>query len=165
MLPSGLVEEIIDSLALLLPRNDKRTKQWFLKQREKLRQKTNIELDLAILDCVEQSDATRRLSRFKFLGERLEYLLQIYDDHEPSNLREWYIDDRRPAQKATFWIAFFAFLLALISIVLGMIQTWAAVKSLSRSAFYSWALSTDLITIEYTEASAKCSQSVAVSTS
>jgi hypothetical protein len=90
-------------------------------------------LDPLVLEPNEVEVTTRKLDQFVYWGERLEYLLQVYNEHEPKTLIQWIRDDRRPAQKWTFWIAAFAFVIATLSLVAAVLQTWASLASYSTS--------------------------------
>ena len=90
-------------------------------------------LDSSATRCSRLPDFARRIKHYKYWGERLEYLVQVYYDHEPRNLKQWARDDRRPAQRTSFWVTVAAFLLALMSLALTAVQTWASLQQLSES--------------------------------
>jgi hypothetical protein len=81
-------------------------------------------LDPSATRCSRLPDFARRIKHYKYWGERLEYLVQVYYDHEPRSLKQWARDDRRPAQRTSFWVTVGAFLLALMSLSLTAVQTW-----------------------------------------
>jgi hypothetical protein len=95
--------------------------------------RTSLRLDSSAARCSRLPDFARRINHYAYWGERLEYLVQVYYDHEPRGLKQWARDDRRPAQRTNFWITVGAFVLALVSLALTATQTWASVQQLSKA--------------------------------
>lgn len=131
ILPSGLLTETLETLLILLPPTDRNTQSWYAKQMKIAKERASLELDPLANKIQKFRTVPRRLDHFKFWGERLDYLLQVYDDHEPKTLMQWVRDKRRPARAWTFWIAVFAFLIATISLVIAILQASYSVASYS----------------------------------
>jgi hypothetical protein len=131
ILPPDLLTETLKTLMILLPSTDKKIREWFDKQREALKGTECPVLDPLVIGINPAEVTTRKLNQFVFWGERLEYLVQVYNEHEPKTLVQWVRDDRKPAQSWTFWIAAFAFIIATLSLVAAVLQTWASVASYS----------------------------------
>jgi hypothetical protein len=68
----------------------------------------------------------RNLNKFSYWRDRLIVIKEAYDDHEPRSLLQSWRDDRRPVQWWTFWIAVVVFVLAVIQVVEGGLQTYKA---------------------------------------
>jgi len=64
--------------------------------------------------------APRNISQYRYWGPQLLALKEEYDSTEPTTIRQWLFDKRRPNQRYTFWIAVTALVLTL---VLGLIQS------------------------------------------
>ncbi|KAI9765088.1 MAG: hypothetical protein M1840_007795 [Geoglossum simile] len=129
ILPPDLLTETLKTLMILLPSTDENIREWFDKQREEVKETECPVLDPLVIGISQTGVTTRKLNQFVFWGERLEYLVQVYNEHEPKTLVQWVRDDRKPAQSWTFWIAAFAFLIATLSLIVAVLQTWASVAS------------------------------------
>ena len=61
-------------------------------------------------------------------------LKQTFDESEPQTIRSWWYDDRKKVQWYTFWVAVLVLVLTIvfgfIQSISGIIQAWAAVKSI-----------------------------------
>jgi hypothetical protein len=130
-LPTDLFTETLETLLILLPPTNKDTQRWYAKQMKLAKQRAFLELDPLANKIEGVKIISRRIDHFKFWGERLDYLLQVYQDHEPKTLRQWARDDRRPAQAWTFWIATFAFVIATFSLIAAILQTWSSIAAYS----------------------------------
>jgi hypothetical protein len=61
----------------------------------------------------------RKIKNFKFWGECLSNLKEIYDELEPNNLSKFWLDKRKPVQWATFWVAVLILALTVFFVGLG----------------------------------------------
>ncbi|KAL4875425.1 hypothetical protein BJY04DRAFT_224091 [Aspergillus karnatakaensis] len=124
-LPPSFFDETLDSLSLLLPRNNHQCAHWFEKQQSKHF------LDPALLDL---KPAVRDKTRYSFWAERLQILEEEFTDSEPKTLRQWWFDRRKRVQWYTFWVAililFLTVVFGLTQTVAGIVQAWASVRSL-----------------------------------
>ena len=111
--PPGFVEETLRTLSLLFPRYDKKSRKWFRIQRQ------NWALDENAAVCGHLSTEERQIENFVFWHDRLVILKQVFDEAEPSTIRQWWCDRRRRVQWYTFWVA--AIVLTL-TIFFGVIQ-------------------------------------------
>ncbi|RDW76976.1 hypothetical protein BP6252_05029 [Coleophoma cylindrospora] len=114
MFPPGFVEETLRTLALLLPSHNKISRKWFQIQQRKFI------LDSSAADHGDLSTEERQIDNFVFWHDRLVILKQVFDEAEPSTIRQWWCDRRRRVQWYTFWVA--ATVLAL-TIFFGVIQS------------------------------------------
>ncbi|KAJ9500400.1 hypothetical protein H2202_004195 [Exophiala xenobiotica] len=114
LFPEGLVEETIQTLALLFPQLDETITAWM----QRLPQ--NINIDMELTKCGRLKPHARQIERFKFWRDRLVMLKQAYDQSQPRTISQLWYDRRNALQWYTFWIAISVFLLA---IVFGMVQS------------------------------------------
>jgi hypothetical protein len=123
------IEEIIRTLALLLPQDNPASYQWFEQKCKELG------LDPAAGTNGHLNASARQLDKFLYFGDRISILKQAFDDSEPNTVWQWWYDDRKKVQWYTFWIAALVLLLTvifgLIQSVASIVQAWAAVKSLN----------------------------------
>ena len=120
--------DTLKTLGVLFPRSDPIAAKWFKQYRK--RSKPNI--DPKAGDCQGES-----IEMDSFWLERLLVLEKAFNHSEPSTLSQWWYDDRKRREWATFWVAFVVLMLTIISLFLTVIQTisgvigaWAAVKAL-----------------------------------
>ena len=127
--PDGLIEETICTLGLLIPSTDKTSRIWFHKKQKELG------LDAKAGTYGPLNAAKRQIEHFKYWRDRLTVLKQTFDESEPKTISLWWYDDRKKVQWYTFWIAALVLLLTILfgitQSVAGVIQAWAAVRSLS----------------------------------
>jgi hypothetical protein len=114
LFPEGLVEETIQTLALLFPQLDRQITGWM----NKLPQTLNIDKELT--KCGRLKPHARQIGKFRFWHDRLVLLKQAYDQSQPRTISQLWYDRRNTLQWYTFWIAISVFLLA---IVFGMVQS------------------------------------------
>lgn len=114
LLPAGLVAETIRTIALLFPETDKRTEKWFRTLSSSRR------LDSKAIKCGRLRAEDRHIENFEFWYDRLAILKQVFDEAEPSTIRQWWCDRRKRVQWYTFWVA--ALVLAL-TVFFGLIQS------------------------------------------
>ena len=111
--PEGFLEEKLRTLALLLPQHDTSIVKWYQKHSSKL------SLDSSAIKCGQLNSEDRQIEKVKFWHDRLVILKQVFDDTEPSTVKQWWRDRRKRVQWYTFWIA--AMILAL-TILFGLVQ-------------------------------------------
>jgi hypothetical protein len=68
----------------------------------------------------------RSLESFSYLRDRLVILKEVFDDHEPRGIRQFWRDDRNSVQWWTFWIALLVFLIAIVQCIEGALQVYKA---------------------------------------
>jgi hypothetical protein len=78
----------------------------------------------------------RQIENFQYWHDRLVILKQVFDEAEPSNIRQWWNDRRKRVQWYTFWVAAAVVLtltifFGLVQSVEGAIQVYYAAKSTS----------------------------------
>jgi len=113
LLPDGLAEETMRTLALLCPTCDVETKQWMSGPRHE-------GLDKRISQCGRLKTDNRRVDRFVFWRDRLVMLKQAFDEAQPKTIRQWWYDSRNGVQWYTFWVAV---LVLLLTVVFGLVQS------------------------------------------
>ncbi|KAJ5930824.1 hypothetical protein N7466_006317 [Penicillium verhagenii] len=117
ILPSGFLEETARTLSLLIPSSNLKCQRWI----RKAHRKSVIDLEMGQLPAT-----SRDVADFTFWGRQLLELRNEYDRTEPTTLRQWILDKRKPNQRYTFWIAvialFLGLLFGLIQSVTGIIQ-------------------------------------------
>ncbi|KAK0649057.1 hypothetical protein B0T16DRAFT_427974 [Cercophora newfieldiana] len=114
LLPDGLAEETLRTLALLFPTCDGETKQWMAGL-------ANFsELDGRVAQCGRLKTDNRRIDRFAFWRDRLVVLKQAFDEAQPKTIRQWWYDSRNGVQWYTFWVAV---LVLMLTVVFGLVQS------------------------------------------
>jgi hypothetical protein len=126
VLPQELLEETLQTLALLIPCFSTKCKKWF----DKARKTTQIPLDIK---AREQMLGTRgrNLSKYAYWGERLSLIKQAYDESEPKRLSQWWSDRRNGARWYAFWgaivlVIFLTTIFGTIASVTGIMQVYIA---------------------------------------
>ncbi|PLB52137.1 hypothetical protein P170DRAFT_507003 [Aspergillus steynii IBT 23096] len=114
LLPPSLIDETLQTIALLLPREDESVQTWYRKIEK---QHT---LDPSAIKLPYLKREQRRIENFSFWRERLIILKQCYDESEPRDIRQWWYDRRKGVQWYTFWVAIFVLLLTLF---FGLVQS------------------------------------------
>ena len=128
ILPYDLIEETLRPLGLLIPFGDKESRAWFRKKQRELG------LDPRAGTYGPLNAAGRQIEDLKYWRDRLIILKQIFDEPDLKTILLLWRDDRNKVQWCTFWIA--ALILALTIVfgltqsVAGIVQSWAAVRSL-----------------------------------
>ncbi|RJE17757.1 hypothetical protein PHISCL_09906 [Aspergillus sclerotialis] len=122
--PSGLLDETERAIALILPSTNIQCRKWIRKAREE---------DSLDLEAGTTAVVNRNLESYEFWRPRLLAVIEEYDRTEPTSLKQWAVDKRRPNQRYTFWIAATALALALvfglIQSVTGILQVIVAMES------------------------------------
>ncbi|KAI1115813.1 hypothetical protein F5Y14DRAFT_104762 [Nemania sp. NC0429] len=119
-----LVDETLQTLALLSPqsefssriRGNKTKREWFQKLCMESRECV---IDCQVALCGNLRAEDRQLERFTFWRDRLIILKQVYDDATPKTFQQWWYDRRNGERWSTFWVAV---LVLMITIMLGLIQ-------------------------------------------
>jgi len=128
VLPEGLAEETLRTLALLCPASDHETRQWISGLPDHGR------LDKRVNQCGRLKTDSRRIDRFAFWRDRLVMLKQAFDEAQPKTMRQWWYDSRNGVQWYTFWVAVMVLVLTvvfgLVQSIEGALQVYASFKSL-----------------------------------
>ncbi|KAK0611818.1 hypothetical protein B0T14DRAFT_335878 [Immersiella caudata] len=114
LLPEGLAEETLRTLALLFPTCDLETKRWI----SGLPNYSG--LDKRLGQCGRLKTDNRRIDRFVFWRDRLVMLKQAFDEAQPKTIRQWWYDSRNGVQWYTFWVAV---LVLVLTVVFGLVQS------------------------------------------
>jgi hypothetical protein len=132
-LPTDLVEETLQTLALLLPEHDRKVQHWFSAHEFKVEKRGKLVLDPFARECGQLKAEERQIDQFKYWHDRLVILKQVFDEAEPSNFTQWWRDRRRHVQWYTFWVAVLVLLLTvvfgLVQCIEGALQVWLAFKA------------------------------------
>lgn len=127
ILPTGLAEETLRTLALLFPqaefsraRGADRNKTTWLKKLYERYEKSNCVADRRLTRCGNLNTSERQVQNFKFWRDRLVVLKQAYDEATPSTLSQWWHDRRNGVQWYTFWVAV---LVLTLTIFFGLVQS------------------------------------------
>ncbi|KAK3314590.1 hypothetical protein B0H66DRAFT_563201 [Apodospora peruviana] len=110
----SFLEETLRTLALLLPKYDKKIKSWYSLQTSRHG------LDPAGADVGHLIADERQIESFKYWHDRLVILKQVYDGSRPRTLSQWWHDRRNGVQWYTFWVAI---LVLFLTIFFGLIQS------------------------------------------
>ena len=114
-LPHDLLNETLQTLALLLPRAKGNCKDWFQRVQRRYPDALDARVsDLALLP------GGRSQKSYIYWHERLSIIQKAYDESEPKALPQWWNDRRKKVQWYTFWVAI---LILVLTIVFGMIQS------------------------------------------
>ena len=137
--PTGFLRETIDSLALLIPRAQVSTNNWYSAEYE-VRGKgvgkvgcirdiifgpngNSSNCGIVALDQMAGAESSnksfRERSRYLFWGGRLSSFEEVVDEAEPGRMREWLRDPRTASHRYSFWLTVLSILVA---IILGVIQ-------------------------------------------
>lgn len=91
LLPKGLAEETLQTLALLFPSSDVETRKWFSKL-------SDAGLNKRAIQCGQLKTDHRQTERFRFWNDRLVVLKQVFDEAQPKSLSQWWHDRRNGVQ-------------------------------------------------------------------
>ncbi|KAF2873889.1 hypothetical protein BDV95DRAFT_489290 [Massariosphaeria phaeospora] len=114
ILPDGLVEETLRTLALLFPQSDPTTRKWVRKL------PPPFSLDPLLAQCGHLKTDDRQIEKFTFWHDRLVVLKQVFDEATPLTMSQWWYDRRNGVQWCTFWVAIVVLSLTLF---FGLIQS------------------------------------------
>ncbi|ETI23132.1 hypothetical protein G647_04929 [Cladophialophora carrionii CBS 160.54] len=118
--PDGFLAETGKTMSLLLPKSETSLRKWLLNEKRQLR------LDGSVLACPYLRASERNIRCFDYYRERLIILKEVFDEHEPRGIGQFWRDDRKPVQWWTFWIAIVVFVLTLVGCVEGALQVYKA---------------------------------------
>lgn len=121
-LPENLIEETKTTLALMLPKGDKRTRKWFFELQKKR------QLDPGAIRCESIASNAYSTEHYKYWGKRLVELKYAYDGHQPRSPLQVWRDDRHIVQWWTFWIAV---LVLFLTILFGFVQSITGIIQVS----------------------------------
>lgn len=127
-LPVELIDETIQTLALLLPRAKGESKYWF----QKVRRRYPEAVDARAAD-LEPIPGGRAQHRYPYWHDRLSIIQKAYDESEPKDLFQWWHDRRKKVQWYTFWVAL---VILILTVVFGLIQSITQVMQVY-AAFHS----------------------------
>jgi hypothetical protein len=116
--PDGFLEETLQTLALLFPSGDKKTKDWI--KRKFQDEEGSCYPDKGILELEALIAGDRRIEKFKFWRDELVTLKEKYEQPRPTSISQFWHDDRNKVQWYTFWIAF---LVLLLTVFFGLVQS------------------------------------------
>jgi hypothetical protein len=119
LLSPTFIDETIRTLALLLPEHDSEVQQWFEKEQTKQQKRQKL-LDSLARECGQLKVEERQFENFEYWHDRLVILKQVFDEAEPSNIKQWWHDRRKRVQWYTFWVA---------AVVLGLTVFFGLVQS------------------------------------
>ncbi|KAF2472351.1 uncharacterized protein BDR25DRAFT_341803 [Lindgomyces ingoldianus] len=118
ILPKGLAEETLNTLALLFPQSEVETEKWF---ESMVRSNSDsIHLDRQLVRCGQLRTERRQFADFNFWHDRLVILKQVFDKSRPATMSQWWHDRRNGVQWYTFWVAI---LVLFLTIFFGLIQS------------------------------------------
>ncbi|PSN65960.1 hypothetical protein BS50DRAFT_525791 [Corynespora cassiicola Philippines] len=125
ILPPGLAEETLRTLALLCPQSDRATKKWLRRLPKPIVSKWPSGRPAYILDphlmrCGHLKTDDRQIEKFIYWHDRLVVLKQVFDETTPNNISQWWHDRRNGVQWYTFWVAIIVLSLTLM---FGLIQS------------------------------------------
>lgn len=122
ILPPGLVEETLRTLALLFPQSDPTVRKWYRQF------SASLALDPQLIFCGHLKTDDRQIENFKYWHDRIVVLKQVFDEATPQTLSQWWHDRRNGVQWYTFWIAIvvlcFTLLFGLIQSIEGALQVY-----------------------------------------
>jgi hypothetical protein len=132
IIPNDLVSETLDTLKLLFPSADKKTKRWLKVKRQADLVSANLDAGLLNVGHFNAGHPSRRLENFRFWHDRLAMLKEAFDENTPASktlLTVWR-DRRDRTQWLTFYFAVIAISLTLffglVQSIEGAIQVWKA---------------------------------------
>ncbi|RSL77248.1 hypothetical protein CEP51_009233 [Fusarium floridanum] len=134
VLPSGLAEESLKTLAILFPQSDhwsslrstRKKRVWL----GRLRANSDCTIDDRLACCGTPNVVDRQLSNFSFWRDRLVIIKDAYDQSTPDSFSQWWYDRRNGVQWHNFWVAIVVLGLTaffgLIQCILAAIQVYKA---------------------------------------
>lgn len=117
----AFINETLRTLALLLPEHDPSITRWFVKQQNNVIKRGKLPLDPSARECGQLKVEERQMDDFDYWHDRLVILTQVFDEAEPSTIRQWWNDRRKRVQWYTFWVA---------AVVLGLTVFFGVVQSI-----------------------------------
>jgi hypothetical protein len=120
-----LLDETLLTLGLLLPRANRECRRWYEKARK--RYPGTLDLEAGNQELGHQG---RAIGKYKYWNERLSIIKTAYDESEPKNVSQWWVDRRKKVQWYTFWVAVMVLLLTIIfgltQSITGILQVYVA---------------------------------------
>jgi hypothetical protein len=113
ILPDGLADETLRTLALLFPQSDPYTRKWLYQLHPPFL------LDLQLIRCGHLKTDDRQIEQFTFWHDRIVTLKQVFDEATPRTISQWWHDRRNGVQWYTFWVAI---LVLSLTLLFGLIQ-------------------------------------------
>jgi hypothetical protein len=110
----AFIDETLRTLALLLPEHDPSITRWFVKQQNNVLKRGKLPLDPSARECGQLKVEERQMDDFDYWHDRLVILKQVFDEAEPSTIRQWWNDRRK-------WVA---------ALVLGLTVFFGVVQSI-----------------------------------
>lgn len=89
----------------MLPKHDKDIEKWFANHETKRRRRRKLPLDPLARECGQLKVKDRKIENFEYWHDRLVILKQVFDEAEPSSIKQWWCDRRKRVQWYTFWVA------------------------------------------------------------
>lgn len=123
--PDGLLEETLQTLALLFPQNDTGTRRLIAGIKG---------IDQTVARCGSMRAQDRRFEKFSVWHDRLVILKEAFDESQPQTISQWWWDRRNRVQWYTFWVAILVFVLTvffgMVQSIEGALQVYLSYKSL-----------------------------------
>jgi hypothetical protein len=132
MFQDGFIKETLDTLALLFPESDRKTKRWLSNKARASPSSALIDRELIKCGHFPVGHRSRRLERFQFWRDRLVLLKEAVEDARPTTtvLVEALKDSRKSERWLSSWIAIVAIGLTLffglVQSVEGAVQVYKA---------------------------------------
>lgn len=111
LFPKGFIKETIQTLSLLLPKNNKEVGKWYRKIQPREC------LDPEALNCKGIMVGNRKIDSFHFWKERLSDLKELFDDSEPQTVSQLWLDPRHRVAWISFWVV------VVLTVLFGLIQS------------------------------------------
>jgi hypothetical protein len=118
--PPALIQETLNTLALLPSEHDNNVETWFEKEQSKALKRGKLPLDPQARECGQLKVEDRNIDKFYYWHDHLIILKQAFDEAEPSNMRQWWCDRRKKVEWYTFWVAA---VVPALTIIFGLAQT------------------------------------------
>lgn len=127
MLPTGLAQETLKTLALLFPQREylksgrasSHKRAWLRKHRQVYSRDYSGTVDERLTRCGNLTTSDRQIKQFLFWRDRLVVLKQAYDESTPRAMSQWWYDRRNGVQWYTFWVAV---LVLFLTVAFGLVQ-------------------------------------------
>ena len=133
--PASLADETLRTIALLIPPVLGQPNSWFVAKTKAAGKRL---VDASAGTCHRLNSSDRHIENFAFWRERLILLKRTFDEAEPRTLKQLWHDDRKKTQWFTFWVAvlvlFLTIFFGIVQSAAGIVQAWASVAALNRSA-------------------------------
>lgn len=117
LFPEGLINETLQTVALLFPEPEAITKTWTKRHLELF---NNPDIDPRLFRCGHLRTDDRQIENFTFWHDRLVMLKQVYDEAQPQTVLQWWHDRRNGVQWYTFWVAV---IVLVLTVFFGLVQS------------------------------------------